>query len=337
MSRRRRAPVAALLLAGLATVAGCGQAGEGTPRPAEHTPGSGEPVAAGDEQPDGDAPAGEQDRTEDEGTPSEAERRPQAGGEDGAAPGEPTTSDEAASPAQATPAHPRPEWLGQRVLPEGPDGFGEVRPTPPELADRRLVTPDHLPPPDSAAFTADISAVPDEVAARSTWSPECPVGLHELRYVTVAFWGFDERVHTGELLVHASVAEDVVGVFRRLHQARFPIEEMRITAAEELDAPPTGDGNNTGAFVCRPSTGSSSWSEHARGLAVDINPFHNPYVKGELVVPELASAYVDRTNHRPGMIQPGDEVVAAFADIGWHWGGDWSSAKDWMHFSQSGK
>ena len=69
---------------------------------------------------------------------------------------------------------------------------------------------------------------------------------------------------------------------------------------------------------------------------VDINPFHNPYLKGDLVLPELASAYIDRTDVRPGMIQPGDVVVEAFAAIGWAWGGDWNSLKDWMHFSASG-
>lgn len=238
---------------------------------------------------------------------------------------------------QTGPASPRPSWLGTRVLPLRPDGLGEIQPTPPELEDRRLMTPDVLPPPDTDEFAATVEGVSDDVAQRSTWSPECPVSLNELRYVTVAFWGFDERPHTGELLVHASVADDLVSVFRRLHEVRFPIEEMRITTAEELDAPPTGDGNLTSAFVCRPSVSSSSWSQHAYGLAVDINSFHNPYRKGDVVVPELASAYLDREWHRPGMIQPGDAVTESFAAIGWGWGGNWSSAKDWMHFSRNGR
>jgi hypothetical protein len=177
----------------------------------------------------------------------------------------------------------------------------------------------------------------EDVLARSTWSPDCPVDRSELRYVTVAFWGFDEQPRTGELLVHTDVADDIVEVFRRLHGARFPIEEMRITRPDELDAPPTGDGNNTGAFVCRPSRGSAAWSEHAYGRAVDINPFHNPYVRADLVLPELASAYADRSHMRPGMILPGDEATRGFAAIGWAWGGNWRSVKDWMHFSRDGR
>jgi hypothetical protein len=252
----------------------------------------------------------------------------------------PTRPAPAALPAPDTAApsvaDERPVWLGTRVLPRRRDGFGQVQPTPRILRNRRLRTPDHLPDPNDARFRADISRVPDDVIARSTWSRDCPVGRGDLRYVTVTFWGFDERPHTGELLVHRSVARDMAGIFRRLHRERFPIEEMRVVRAEELDFPPTGDGNNTTAFVCRPSRGSTRWSQHAYGLAVDINPFHNPYVKADLVLPELASAYADRSRRRPGMVLPDGPVVEAFSAIGWRWGGHWTSLKDWMHFSADG-
>lgn len=170
----------------------------------------------------------------------------------------------------------------------------------------------------------------------STWSSECPVTLDDLRYLTVSFWGFDGGHHTGEIIVHREVAADVVDVFEQLHAERFPLEEMRLIGDADLDAAPTGDGNNTAAFVCRPMRGGNSWSEHAYGLTIDINPFLNPYVRGDVVIPELASAYLDRGWHRPGMIQPGDVVTEAFAAIGWTWGGTWSSP-DLMHFSRGGR
>jgi hypothetical protein len=252
------------------------------------------------------------------------------------APAPTTAAAPALAPSPAPPA--RPAWLGTRPLPLRPDGFAVIEPTPPELRDRRLPPPNEaLAPPLTDAFAATISTVPAEVAARSTWGPHCPVALADLRYVTVTFWGFNERAHTGELLVHASAADDLVDVFGALYAARFPIEEMRVVAPAELDAAPTGDGNNTSAFVCRATTAGSSWSQHAYGLAVDVNPFHNPYRKRELVVPELASAYVDRVWRRPGMVVAGDAVTTAFAAIGWGWGGDWRSASDWMHFSANGR
>ena len=231
----------------------------------------------------------------------------------------------------------KPGWVGTRVLKRGPSGFGIATSTPSILRDRRFATEDVLPPPSSDRFASRITRVPRRVLRRSSWGPGCPVRAGELAYVNVSFWGFDERAHTGELIVHRSVARDVVSVFKELHRTHWPIEEMRITTAPELDAPPTGDGNNTGAFACRPSRTTSEWSEHAYGSAVDINPFHNPYVRDELVLPELAIAYRDRDRQRPGMIRPGDVVTRAFAAIGWRWGGDWASAKDWMHFSASGR
>ena len=221
-------------------------------------------------------------------------------------------------------------------MPLRPDEFGEVQPTPPELIDRALETPDIRPPPSGDEFEWTIQEVPPDVLARSTWTPECPVTVEQLAYVTVSHWGFDREFHTGELLVNADAAEDMVEVFRLLHEIRFPIEEMRVIRLEEIDAHPTGDWNDTTSFVCRPAVGSNNWSQHAYGTAIDINPFHNPYLKGDLVLPELASVYVDRTDQRPGMIVPGDEVVQAFARMGWGWGGNWNSLKDWMHFSASG-
>lgn len=229
-----------------------------------------------------------------------------------------------------------PPWLGTRVLPEGPDGYAEARATPPELRTRRFTLPDTLDPLPGTGFASRTTTVPPDVLARSTWDPACPVAADDLRWVRVAFRGFDGERHTGELLVGAAVAADLVTVFRALWRADFPLEELRITRSDELDAPPTGDGNNTGAFVCRPVTGGSSYSEHAFGLAVDVNPFQNPYVRGDLVLPELASAYLDRSRPAPGMVRAGGPVVAAFSAIGWEWGGDYRSLKDYQHFSLTG-
>ncbi len=184
---------------------------------------------------------------------------------------------------------------------------------------------------------ATIEPVSDEVLARSTWAPGCPVEPEDLAYLTLSYWGFDQQPHTGEMIVHRDVAEAIVGVFEKIHEARFPIEEMRVVRLEELDALPTGDGNNTTGFVCRPVVGGSRFSEHASGLAVDINPFHNPYRKDEIVLPELAGHYLDRSLAQPGMILDGDVVVEAFAAIGWGWGGHWRSLEDYHHFSHNGR
>ncbi|HEY6424348.1 MAG TPA: M15 family metallopeptidase [Pseudonocardiaceae bacterium] len=245
------------------------------------------------------------------------------------------TPSTAQEPSTASPA--LPVWVvGARSLPRRPDGYGVVLSTPEELVDRQLPTLDRLPPPASGAYESTINPVPPQILARSTWKPVCPVRRDQLRYLTMSFHGFDGRLHTGEMLVHADVAKTVVGVFSQLFDAGFPIEEMRVTAPSELDLPPSGDGNNTNGFVCRQTQGQTRWSAHASGLAIDLNPFNNPYVRGDLVVPELASAYLNRDRVRPGMVVAGGPAVTAFEAAGWTWGGRWSAPVDFMHFSATG-
>ncbi|CAN5140016.1 hypothetical protein BH23ACT9_BH23ACT9_26410 [soil metagenome] len=232
----------------------------------------------------------------------------------------------------------RPDWLGTRPLQVDADGQAIPEPTPADLVDRRIPTIDLLPPPaPDAPFAATIEPLSDEIVARSTWTPECPVSREQLRYLTVSFWGFDERPHTGEIIVNADWAQAIADIFGQLYDERYPIEEMRVVASAELEGIPTGDGNVTSGFVCRSVRGSTTWSQHAHGLAVDINPFLNPYLRGNRILPELAGAYLDRSHERPGMLYPGSTAVQAFDAIGWGWGGRWGSLIDWMHFSANGR
>jgi len=251
---------------------------------------------------------------------------------------QPTARAESASPAPTRigAATAAPFWLGSRALSVGPNGFAAAQNTPPELRNRSIITVDDLPPPADGRFHATVQAVPTGVLARSSWTKDCPISVADLRYITVSFRGFDGLAHTGELLANARVADDLVTVFERLFAAGFPIERMRISSAAELNAAPTGDGNTTEAFACRPVRGQKTWSQHAYGLALDLNPFQNPYHKAEVILPELATAYLDRADERPGMVQPRGSAVRAFAAIGWKWGGDYRSLKDYMHFSATG-
>ncbi len=194
-----------------------------------------------------------------------------------------------------------------------------------------------MPPLPGTGFASRVEPAPLKVIARSTWRQGCPVEPDQLDWIRLTYVGFDGKRHSGELLARGDVSADLVSVFHALWAVRFPIEEMRITEARELDLKPTGDGNNTGAFVCRPMFDGSTYSEHAYGLAIDVNPFQNPYHQGEAVIPELASAYLDRARLRPGMILEAGPVVAAFDRIGWTWGGRWRNLKDLQHFSLRGR
>ncbi len=228
--------------------------------------------------------------------------------------------------------------VGASPLPLRPDGFGRVLPTPAVLRDRHLPTTDVLPPPSDGLFHTSAGPVTPAIRRRmgETYRAGCPVAPSGLRYLTVVFRGFDGRAHTGELVVATRAAPKLARAFARLFALGFPLEQMRLPTTADLEAPPTGDGNDTAAFVCRAARGQTRFSAHAYGLAIDVNPFHNPYVKGDLVLPELASAYVDRGWHRTGMFLRGTAAVRAFTDEGFTWGGDFHSLKDYQHFSLTG-
>jgi poly-gamma-glutamate synthesis protein (capsule biosynthesis protein) len=186
-----------------------------------------------------------------------------------------------------------------------------------------------------------IAPIDEAVRARmrSSWRPGCPVPLEDLRLLTVDHWGFDGALHRGEVVVHHEHAHAVFEVLERLAEARFPIERMELVDVYMGDDDRSMAANNTSAFNCRSVSGRPGvWSQHAYGWAIDINPVQNPYVtSARRVSPPAGEPYVDRSVPRPGMILPGDAVVRAFADIGWSWGGDWTSPKDYQHFSATGR
>lgn len=172
----------------------------------------------------------------------------------------------------------------------------------------------------------------------ASWRPGCPVGLDDLRLLTVTHVGFDGRRRDGELVVHADQSDRIVSVFRAIYAARFPIEQVRLVDEFGGDDDRSMEANNTSAFNCRRAAGSTSWSEHAFGRAIDINPVQNPFVRrsGE-VLPPNGGPHATRDPATAGLISAGGPVTDAFRSISWGWGGTWSSGKDYQHFSASGR
>ena len=185
-------------------------------------------------------------------------------------------------------------------------------------------------------FTAKVARVtaPD---LPYSWRPGCPVGPARLRAVRLRHWDFRGRSRIGVLVVDRAVVPDVVSVFRRLYAARFPIRRMLGVEVYKGSDDASMRADNTSAFNCRYVEGTRRWSEHAYGRAIDVNTVENPYVHGGLVEPPAGRAYLDRSRRRPGMAVESGVLVRAFASWGWGWGGRWRSAKDYQHFSTSGR
>ena len=196
------------------------------------------------------------------------------------------------------------------------------------------------------AFHVSVRPLPGPIHARlaaTSWHAGCPVQLSDLRLLRVTYLGFDGHAHTGQLVVRSRAAAPLGRVFRRLYALRFPIRHMSFADGYGPGSVRPADGDVTASFECRqavPSpctggTGTGSWSEHAFGEAVDLNPVENPYVGCGMTRDKTALSYLDRSRVRPGMVTPA--VVEAFRSIGWGWGGSWSgSTKDYMHFSATG-
>jgi len=187
-------------------------------------------------------------------------------------------------------------------------------------------------------FRSSVAAIsPGFRAQMTSWHRGCPVPLSDLRLVRVSFWGFDGRAHSGTLIVDRSYASPVVKALRALYYKRFPIRRMQPVEAYGSSDARSMAADNTSAFNCRGVAGSSSWSEHAYGRAIDINPLENPEVRRGVVSPPGGRAYLDRRRWKKGMIHAGDSAVRAFEAVGWHWGGYWHSLQDYQHFSWNGR
>ncbi|MGB7860195.1 MAG: M15 family metallopeptidase [Acidimicrobiia bacterium] len=159
------------------------------------------------------------------------------------------------------------------------------------------------------------------------------MGAEDLQLVTFTYWGFDGESRDGNIVVHSGVSRAVLAVFDSLFDNRYPIESVIPIGDLPVDAESRPDYNNTSGFHCRVVEGTNRWSDHAYGLAIDLNPLLNPFVDrdGE-IWPTGAERYLDRGLGEPGMIDPAGGVVLAFESIGWEWGGNWQSIKDYHHF-----
>jgi len=181
-------------------------------------------------------------------------------------------------------------------------------------------------------FTAAIESVRwDDL--RWSYREGCPVPPAGLRTVRVSYWDFAAKPQEGRIVVARGQAANVVAVFRKLWAARFPIRKLQPVSAYRGSDDRSMAADNTSGFNCRFVGGTTRWSQHAYGEAIDVNPVENPYVQGARVSPPAGRAFVSRSRYRKGMALPGGVLVRAFSAIGWRWG---ASFGDYQHFSTTG-
>ncbi|HEY6436219.1 MAG TPA: M15 family metallopeptidase [Ignavibacteriaceae bacterium] len=154
--------------------------------------------------------------------------------------------------------------------------------------------------------------------------------LENLRIVDVYYYGFDEKLHKGQLVVHKEVVLDIIEIFEFIRESHFPIKKVIPISKYDWSDEKSMQDNNTSAFNYRYISGTRVISNHASGLAIDINPKLNPYIKNGNSLP--ANCIYDTTI--AGTISADSDLVKEFKTKGWQWGGDWKSLKDYQHFEK---
>ncbi|MCD7836805.1 MAG: M15 family metallopeptidase [Lachnospiraceae bacterium] len=166
------------------------------------------------------------------------------------------------------------------------------------------------------------------------------ISYDDLTYVHIWHYDFNGEPAEGELICNKAIAQDLVEIFYELYRNEYQIEKVRLIDEYDGDDTASMEDNNTSCFNYRVVEGSSSLSKHAYGLAIDINPYYNPYITYEndgtqTVAPVSAEVYADRSLSFPYKIDDTDLCYKLFTQHGFIWGGDWNSVKDYQHFQKA--
>ena len=171
-----------------------------------------------------------------------------------------------------------------------------------------------------------------------TWHDNPYINRSDLRYLRISHYDLEGRIHVGELICNKLIAQKLLAIFRELYRAHYPIQQMRLPDNYEADDERQMRANNTSCFCYRNVSGSKNLSKHARGLAIDINPLYNPYIRyskkdgSQIVEPATGKPYVDRKADFPYKITTNDLCYKLFIKHGFSWGGAWRTMKDYQHF-----
>ncbi|WP_303920623.1 M15 family metallopeptidase [Treponema berlinense] len=184
-----------------------------------------------------------------------------------------------------------------------------------------------------------ICSISDEIFEKiygKSFKEDCTVPRENLRLVKVLHKNLEGQTLQGELICSEKIAGILLKIFRELYLEGYPIEKIRLVDEYEADDEKSMADNNSSCFNFRFISFTKKISKHGEGLAVDINPLYNPYIKkvGDRVNVEPANAlpYSDRTADFPYKIRKGDAAYRLFTENGFEWGGDWQTVKDYQHF-----
>lgn len=190
--------------------------------------------------------------------------------------------------------------------------------------------------------TFRIDTLSNEVFSRMmgrSYPEGCTVARSDLRLLSVLHCDADGHTKQGQMVCNKAIATDLLDIFQRLYEARYPIERMTLIDDFDADDERSMTANNTSCFCFRQIAGSKRLSKHALGMAVDINPLYNPCVKKKadgktIIQPAAGTRYANRKRPSSYRLERGDLCHRLFLEHGFRWGGDWNTTKDYQHFER---
>lgn len=170
----------------------------------------------------------------------------------------------------------------------------------------------------------------------NSWHRGCPVKPKNLRAIDVNFIHYDGSIRRGRVIVAKVAVKATKAALVAAFNSDFRFNSMIPVQAFNSSDNKSMRADNTSAFNCRRLPGSSRWSAHALGQAVDVNPQRNPDVFPNKLLPSNGTAYVQRSPLQPGMVNEQSVITKVFKSYGWAWGGDYRSHQDYQHYSRPG-
>lgn len=185
-------------------------------------------------------------------------------------------------------------------------------------------------------YISEIDEVIFQRIKGKSFKENCTIPKEDLRYVHILHKNLEGQTLKGEIVCNKKIASILLDIFKELYKNNYPIQKVKLIDEYNADDEKSMSDNNSSCFNFRFISYSKTLSNHAKGLAVDINPLYNPYIKTlngkPHIEPASAEQFADRNKNFPYKIDENDLCYKLFTEAGFEWGGNWKNVKDYQHF-----